>query len=262
MQILMNEQNSQNEQQLLWKLVLLLRQTFIPMRRRAKHEQTILLSKKSAAVLEANPATDGLAGSALLTELRMRLGLDVAPCKEQLKVLLLQGLCIAKLPLWSLVGRKLTLIDIRNESSVCASLKVSGQPPSIDALLTLTLSRSRLLPSELLIKVQDFAGNLWWGRKLAVGGLPCLSEQLTGFSAKVPRTLVKSLRSLVCFPCTHFSFSHGSDFFVQWDGEGELWMRGATVALFITLLRCERSDVCRQGPAAVFSVRGAGDVLV
>jgi hypothetical protein len=234
--------------------------------RTSKCEQTIRLSTRmsGAVLVESNPR-DGAAGSALLTEMRMRLGLDVALQKEHLKVLLVCALCVAKFPLQAIGSTSrftfLNLNSIGSSAHLFAKLRMSGERPSVDALLCLTWGRSNF-PVEIIARVQEFAGGMWWGRDMALG-LPCPSEGIFAFSADIPRRLKKHLKTLVCFPCTRFHFSTGIELWAEWAASGDqLWMRGKTLVPLISLIRCERRGLARQGPAYVIHVRGLGDVFV
>lgn len=248
------------DQALLQRLMALLRYTFTAVRT-ANCEQTIRLTQKGPndvaigdAVSDATPTGDGAAGSALLNEVRMRLGLDVVPQRERLKQLLVLGLRILRMPVRS-AGRG-------PRAPLCASLRVCGQEPPEGRMLALTLRSLACLPLELLIRIEEAAGGFWWGRRRWDGSLPVPTSRLRAFSADVPSSLVKVFHRVACFPRTEFNFSDGSKVYVEWGPSNQLWMRGTSLIPFVALVRCQRGSQRRPGAATVLSVRGAGDVLV
>jgi hypothetical protein len=247
-----------DERALLLRLVALLRSTFVPVRT-AKCEQTIRLAQKEQlaltdAVSDATPTRDGAAGSALLNEVRMRLGVDVVPQREHLKRLLVIGLALLRMPVRP-VGRG-------PRAPLCASLRVCGRKPPEGVLLVKTLERSGRLPKELVKCLEEMAGGFWWARRNWDGSLPVPTSRLRAFSADVPSSLVKVFHRVACFPRTEFSFSDGSVVYSEWGPSEQLWMRSTSLVPFVALLRCQRQAARRPGAAAVLSVRGAGDVLV
>ena len=264
-----------NDKELLSRVVQLFRSTFSPIRT-TKRNQTIRLSARAAGTLvEAHNEWDGAAGSALLTEMRMRLGLRFFRRKEQLKKLIVVGLYLARIPLRAIGSASRvslsTLTAMGSSAQLCACLSSIGSDPPEELPLRLTFARAAL-PAELLRVISSYCGGLWWARRALIVQLPPPSGSLQAFSADVPRQLLRASRSLVCFERTVFSFSSGASVFAEWGphntlwmrgstAHNTLWMRGSTAAAFVTLLRRERS-LLTPGPATVLCLRGVGDVLV
>lgn len=236
-------------------LVRLLRTTFVSVRS-AKCEQTIrLVSSESAAVSGATALRDGAAGSALLNEVRMRLGIDVVEKREVLKRLLVMGLRELRMPLKS-VGRG-------PRAPLCASLCVSGCEPPSSRLTVAHLRRGwHAVPPEVVERVLAFAGGIWWARRRWDGNLPLPSSQIKAFSADVPSKLQPLFKRVACFDRTEFSFSDGSVMYIEWGPSGQLWMRGTNLYPLVALLRCERQKQTRRTAASVLNVRGVGEVLL
>lgn len=241
---------------LLQQLIVLLKNTFVSVRT-AKCEQTIRLvcnTTTSDAVSDATTSRDGAAGSALLNEVRMRLGLDVVQNRENLKRLLVLGLRQLRMPVRS-VGHG-------PRAPLCASLRVCGRDPPEARILTMTLRRWERIPMDVVERIEKIAGGLWWARRRWDGCLPPPSSKMLAFSADVPQKLLKLFRRVACHNRCEFTFSSGAKVYVEWGPSNQLWMRGTNLLPFVTLLRCERQAQRRPGAASVLSVRGAGDVLV
>ena len=225
--------------------------------RTAKCEQTIRLWRDktaSEAVSAAATCHDGAAGSALLNEVRMRLGLDVVAQREHLKRLLVLALRQLRIPV-RVVGRG-------SRAPLCASLRVCCHEPPEEELLRRTLRLCPHFPSDVATKIEEFAGGLWWTRRRWDGSLPVPTARLRAFSADVPQPLRKLFRRVACHPRTEFTFSSGAKVYVEWGPGDQLWMRGTSLVPFLTLVRRERREQRRPGAALVMSVRGSGDVLV
>lgn len=248
------ENLSFEDRELLRRLVRVLRSTFVSVRT-AKCEQTILLGHKDgeAVVSDATNLIDGKAGSALLNELRMQLGVDVVLQREQLKRLLVLGLKSIQIPLRS--------VGLGPRAPLCASLRVCGHEPLEGRLLRLTLART-CLPEVLLERIEELSGGFWWARRRWDGSLPLPTSKLRAFSADVPVSLSRVLHKVACFPRTAFCFSDGSQVYVEWGPGEQLWMRGTSLLPLVTLVRRERNAQRRPGAAEVLWIRGAGDVLV
>jgi len=208
----------------------------------------------SEAVSDATPLRDGAAGSALLNEVRMRLGLDVVPQRERLKRLLVLGLHLLHMPARPVGGGP--------RAPLCAKLRVCGHEPPEALLLSLTVRRWPAMPLDVARLVEEFAGGFWWARRRWDGSLPTPTAKMHAFSADVPPKLVKLFRRVASYPRCEFSFSEGSKVYVEWGPSDQLWMRGTSLGPFVTLARCQRRAQRRPGAATVLSVRGAGDVLV
>lgn len=228
----------------------LLRRTFSPVRS-VKRDLLIILSAGTQVASAASGVMDGAAGSALLTELILQLGMDVEAKRESLKWALVLSLYLAHLPIRSL-----------SNAALCVSLRSSGAPPAVAAVVDATVARLRL-PTEVLVLVREFGGeDLWWGRTRA-GPLPRARGTLRAYSTSAPPAVHKLLHRVVCYPCTRIAFSTGDVAVAAWadDQPDTLCIRCTSVRPLVALLRRER---CREAPraAAVLRIGGLGDVLL
>lgn len=226
----------------------LLRRTFSPVRS-VKRDLVILLSTGAPVAAAANGATDGAAGSALLTELILQLGMDVEAKRETLKHAIILSLYLAHLPIRTL-----------SSAALCVSLRSSGAPPAVAAIVSATV-RCIGLPRELLDHVWVYSGDdLWWGR-CETHGLPRARGALRAYSTSAVGATQKLLRRVACFPFTRLTFSTGDVAVLGWTAMETLSVRCTSMHPLVALLRRERrGDAPRS--AAVLRFGGLGDVLL
>lgn len=252
------------ERALLFKILQLIRNTFSPTRSLNK-EQNIVVSQRHeprhyAEVIVVSDATsvlDGNVGCALLTELKVYLGVDVVNERERLKTLLIESLA------------ELNMLPARARTPPIffACLRPKGEHPSIRSLLVQTLKK-KFLPNVVSL-IEEFAGDLWWSKRRWDGHfLPTPTRRLKAYSMDVPPNLVKVFDGVACInERTEIRFSDSSIVYVEWGplvgSSRQMWMRGTSVRLFIALIRREyRRDKARQPRSVLLKLRGVGDVMI
>lgn len=228
----------------------LLRRTFSPVRS-VKRDLLILLSAGDPVFAAANGSTDGAAGSALLTELIIQLGIDVEAKRESLKRAIILSLYLAHIPIRTL-----------SDAAMCVSLRSTGAPLAVAGIVERTFMKIKL-PTEVLKCVRDFAGeDLWWGRCQA-SSLPRATRCMRAFStccATVGATH-KLLNRVVCYPITRLTFSTGDVVMLSWTTADTLSIRCTCIRPLVVLLRRERRNDAPRS-AAVLRFGGLGDVLL
>lgn len=198
----------------------------------------------------ANGATDGAAGSALLTELIMQLGMDVEAKRESLKRALVLSLYLAHIPIRTL-----------SDAALCVSLRSAGPPLGVAKIIDFTYNCIRL-PRDILDKVREYTGeDLWWGRCTAAE-LPRATRGLRAYSTSCSsNSMLKLLHRIACFPTTQINFSTGDVAILSWTNQYTLNLRCTSMRPLVVLLRRERrKDAPRS--AAVLRFGGLGDVLL
>lgn len=231
----------------------LLKRTFSPVKSVKRDLLILLLADVAPAFVATAPngTTDGAAGSALLTELILQLGMDVDANRENLKRALVMGFYSARMPIRQL-----------SDAAHCVSLRSTGAPLVGAAVLEQTFWKIPL-PSDILEHIMSFTGtDLWWGRSKALE-LPRVTPDFRAYSIFCPPGPVRRLlQSVAYFDVTLLSFSTDDLIWIAWAGDVLNLRCKTSIRPLVVLLRRERRFLTTFRSAAVIRVGGLGDVLL